>query len=186
MFTGTRPERTVERAATEEFREPPRRKTKMRYTLLPATLGAATLVFGALNQNAPLWKSSLRMVQEDRISESPDSVRSHGSAFGTAVWKYGDNPSTSVVELTFTYGGQERDLSWAILFGRCRSASLPVAPVSSFPELNMTGGGRVQVEARLATELPHRGQYHVEVYKDREGGEQAVVACGEFKYSEKG
>ena len=158
----------------------------MRYPLLLATLGAATLVSSAFAQNPPLWKSTLRMVQEDRISDSPDSVRTHGSAFGSAVWTYGDDPSNSVVELTFNYGGKERDLSWAILFGRCRSASLPIAPLSSFPELNMTGGGPVHVTATLATELPHRGQYHVEIYRDREGGEQAVVACGEFKYSEKG
>ena len=158
----------------------------MRYPLLLATLGAAALVLSGFAQDPPHWKSTLRMVQEDRIAESPDSTRGHGSAFGTAIWKYGDNPTATVVELTFTYGGQERDLSWAILFGRCRSASLPVAPLSSFPELNMTGGGTVQVTARLAIELPHRGQYHVEVYRDREGGEQAVVACGEFKDSEKG
>jgi hypothetical protein len=126
------------------------------------------------------------MAHEDRINESIDSVRAFGSAYGSASWRQGDGPEVSVVDLSFTYGGTERELSWAILFGRCRSASLPILPVSSFPEIDFTGGGTIRVQAKLSLELPTTGQYHLNVYTTRTGDESAVVACGDFRYSARG
>jgi hypothetical protein len=126
------------------------------------------------------------MAHEDRINESIDSVRAIGSAYGSASWRLGDGPEVSVVDLSFTYGGTERELSWAILFGRCRSASLPILPVSSFPEIDFTGGGTIRVQAKLSLELPTTGQYHLNVYTTRTGDESAVVACGDFRYSARG
>lgn len=156
----------------------------MGYRVVVALAGAASLLVTGVVQKQPKWSSTIKMVHEDRINASPDSLR--GRSFGSATWKAGDTPDLSVVDLTFTYGGQERDLSWAILFGRCRSASLPVLPISAFPELEVTGGGAARATANLQMALPTSGQYHVDIYSDRIGGEEAVVACGDFKYSPKG
>jgi hypothetical protein len=124
------------------------------------------------------------MVQTDRINESPDSIR--GRSFGAATWTVGETPTLSVVDLTFTNGGDEKDLTWAIILGRCRSAGMPIAPVSSFPEIDASGGGAARVRATLSIELPKSGQYHIDVYKDRAGGEESLIACGDLKYSAKG
>jgi hypothetical protein len=56
-------------------------------------------------------------------------------------------------------------------------------PLSNFPELNVGGAGRAQVVATLPVELPTSGAYHVEVYRDRQGGAESVVGCGNLKYS---
>ena len=156
----------------------------MRHAIILAALGAV-LVTTAYAQNPGQWTASLRQVRDDRLSTPSDSMPG-GRSFGTVVWKTGDTPEMSIVKLSFSTTGVERDLSWAILYGRCRSASLPVAPLSSFPELDMSGGGSATVSVTLSLDLPAKGLYHVEIYKNREGGEEAVVACGELKYSYKG
>jgi hypothetical protein len=157
----------------------------MRERTFLAILGVGALILtGFTLKDSPEWTTRLRLVQQDRISESPDSMR--GRSFGSATWKLGETPTTSVVDLTFTYGGEERNLSWAILIGRCRTASLPIAPVSSFPEIEVTGGGAARVTATLPVELPRTGQYHIDVYNDRSGEEGSIVACGDLRFSAKG
>jgi hypothetical protein len=63
---------------------------------------------------------------------------------------------------------------------------VPIVPISSFPEIELTGGGAARVQAKISFELPTRGQYHLNVYKDRSVDEASVVACGDFRYSAKG
>jgi hypothetical protein len=87
------------------------------------------------------------------------------------------------VHIQFTYTGPERDLSWAILYGNCGAASMMVMPLSGFPEIDLSAGGTAEINAQISTEFPVSGQYRLEIYKDRVGGEEAVVACGELKYS---
>ena len=127
----------------------------------------------------PRWTASIQSVKEDRINVAPDSVRE--KSFGSAQWTRGSGPTLSIINLTFSYSGPERDLAWAILFGPCGSASLPLIPMSNFPELNVNTGGRAQVNATLSVELPASGTFHIDIYKDRAGAVESVVACGNLR-----
>jgi len=158
-------------------------EAKMRHRVFLAMLSVAPLVVGGFAQRPPSWSARIKMVHEDRVNESVDSVRAIGGTFGSASWRQGETATLSVVDLTFTYGGMERELAWGIFVGRCRSASVPIVPISSFPEIEFTGGGAARVEAQLSFELPRTGQYHLNVYKDRSAEESSIVACGDFKYS---
>jgi hypothetical protein len=97
------------------------------------------------------------------------------------TWTPGEGPRLTNASVVFTYAGQERFLSWAIVAGSCGSPSLPLIPLSNFPELNISGGGRATVTTSLPLEFPTTGSYHVDVYKDRQGGMDALVACGNLK-----
>lgn len=149
-------------------------------------LGAGSLILTGYAQRSPKWTTSIKMAHEDRINDNADSIQGIGTTSGSASWRQGDTPTLSVVDLTFNYGGRERELAWGIFVGRCRSASVPIAPVSNFPEIELIGGGAARVQAQLSVELPTSGQYHLNVYRDRSSQESAIVACGDFKYSAKG
>ena len=159
-------------------------RPRMKYQVILTALIAASLSAESLSaQKPPKWSASVQSVREDRINTAPDSVRE--KSFGTVQWTPGAGPTMSNVNLTFSYTGPERDLSWAILYGTCGSASLPVVPLATFPELNVGGNGRGQVNGTIAIEFPVRGTYHVDIYKDRTGSLEAVVACGNMRYSQK-
>ena len=132
----------------------------------------------ASSSDGPRWTATIQTVRQDRFNH-PDSIRD--KSYGSAQWARGDGPAQSKVNLVFTYAGSERDLSWAILFGNCGTASLPVIPRSSFPELDVSGGGSARVSAALAVELPTSGAYHIDIYKNRHGGAESVVGCGDLK-----
>jgi hypothetical protein len=102
-------------------------------------------------------------------------------SYGSMTWTPGEGPRLTNASVVFTYAGQERFLSWAIVAGSCGSPSLPLIPLSNFPELNISGGGRATVTTSLPLEFPTGGSYHVDVYKDRQGGMDALVACGNLK-----
>ena len=129
-------------------------------------------------QSPTRWTTTLQQVNEGKF-DRPDSTRDR--SFGSVSWTEGPSPAISRVRLSYTHGGPERDLSWAILFGRCGTASMPVAARSNFPELDLSGGGKADAEITLALELPKSGVYHVDVYKDREGALAGLVACGNLK-----
>jgi hypothetical protein len=169
----------------------------MNHRLFLAPLGATLLFTVGCAQSAPAtgaispaaavaisgrarWTTSLRSMGESHIDAPVDSARNR--SFGSAVWTPGANPALSRVDLNFAYGGADRDLSWAILYGRCGSASLPVISKSNFPELDVRGGGIAKVSVSLALEFPTSGSYHIEVYKDRTSENDSIVACGDMKY----
>ena len=141
--------------------------------------GASRATASVLPLRDAKWTASVQSVNQSRFGAT-DSTRD--KSYGSAEWTRGDGPGLSTVNLAFTYTGPEHDLSWAILFGRCGSASLPLIPISNFPELEVAGGGRTQVTATLPLEFPTSGAYRVDIYKDRLGGAQSVVACGNLKY----
>ena len=156
----------------------------MRYAFsLIALATVSVTVQSSLAQKPPKWTASVQSIRDDRINISPDSVRE--KSFGSVQWTPGAGPTQSNVNLTFSYTGPERDLSWAILFGTCGSASLPVVPLSNFPELNVSGSGRGQINGTIAVDLPATGTFHVDIYKDRTGSIEALVACGNMRYSSK-
>jgi hypothetical protein len=141
--------------------------------------GGTAVPAGSLSSGGAMWTANIQSTNTDRIN-FPDSTRQ--KSYGSAQWTPSTNPMQSSVSLVFAYAGGERDLSWAILFGNCGSASLPVVPRSNFPELDMSGGGSARMTVTIAHELPEAGTYHVELYRDREGGAASVVGCGNLKY----
>jgi hypothetical protein len=168
----------------------------MKHGMFLATLGAGALgliacspavpVSGAANPAAsvsssaePRWTTSIQPVTLTHFNVQ-DSTSDRG--YGSAQWSRGDIPALSRVNLVFTFAAAQRNLSWAILFGTCGSASLPLIPVSSFPELEVGAGGRAEVSATLSLEFPTSGTYHIEIYTDRQGGPESLVGCGNLKY----
>lgn len=125
----------------------------------------------------PKWTAVIRAVAQNRFN-APDSTRA--TNYGSIQWTRGDIPTRSSVNLVYNYSGSERDLSWAILYGSCGNATLPLMPMSNFPELEVTAG-QANFNSMLSLELPVSGEYHVQVYKDRRGGEESVVGCGNLK-----
>lgn len=168
----------------------------MKHGMFLATLGAGALGITACSHTVPIegaaqpaasvsssrepkWTTSIKSVDQNRFNVA-DSTRDR--SYGSAHWSRGDAPTRSRVNLVFAYAGPERDLSWAILFGSCGSASLPVIPRSIFPELDVSGGGSAKVSATLSLEFPTSGTYHIDIYKDRQGGAESLVGCGDLKY----
>jgi len=169
----------------------------MKQRMLLATLGAGALglagcahtvpVEGAATPSASVsasdggrWSTSIQSVTQNR-GDVGQSTRD--KSYGSAQWTAGSGPRISNVNLVFTYAGTERDLTWAILSGSCGTAPLPLIPGSSFPELNVGGGGRAQVNAVLPLDLPTSGTYHLDIYRNRQSGPESLVGCGNLKYS---
>lgn len=127
----------------------------------------------------PRWTTRFRNVEPSHLNTG-DSTRH--SSYGTAEWTPGSAKTLSNLHLKFAYSGPEQELSWAILYGACGTASLPVIPLSNFPEIDLSSGGNAEVNATVTLEFPSSGTYHAEIYNDRIGGAEAVVACGDLKY----
>lgn len=128
----------------------------------------------------PLWRASIRSVSRSRF-DAPDSSRDR--SYGSAEWTRASLPTQSKVNVQFSYGGYERVLSWAILFGNCGTGSMPLMPVSNFPEIEVTGTGHATIEATLPMEMATSGTYHIDIYSDRQAAAESVVGCGNLRYS---
>ena len=126
------------------------------------------------------WTANLQSVTQSR-GEVVQTTRDR--SYGSATWTRGMGPSLSNINVVFTYAGQERTLAWAILPGSCGTPALPIIPMSNFPELNIGGGGRAQVTTSLPLEFPVSGTYHIDIYRDRRQGADALVACGNLRYA---
>jgi hypothetical protein len=126
------------------------------------------------------WTGNFRSVNNAR-STLTDTTRE--KSFGSAEWRPGPTSTQSTIDLSFTYGGMERELTWGILFGNCGAASLPVVPTSNFPELELSGVGSTKTNATINLEFPTSGTYHIDIYRDRSGSPESLVACGNLKYS---
>ena len=144
----------------------------------------STPVAGAPSPNANVssasarWTANIQSVTQSR-GDVAQSTRDR--SYGSLTWTHGDGSQLTNASIVFTYAGQERFLSWAIVAGSCGTPSLPLIPLSNFPELNISSGGRAQVTTSLPIEFPTNGTYHVDVYKDRQGGMDALVGCGNMK-----
>jgi hypothetical protein len=56
-------------------------------------------------------------------------------------------------------------------------------PISNFPELTVGGDGRAQVNVELPFEFPTHGDYHINIYHERQQTLDQVVACGNLRPS---
>ena len=126
------------------------------------------------------WTGSFRSIGGERASLT-DTTRER--SYGTVRWTPSGVATQSVIDLSFNYGGTERELSWSILLGACGAATLPVVPMSILPELELNGVGAVKLTATLNTEMPTSGTYHIDIYRDRSGDVETLVACSNLKYS---
>jgi hypothetical protein len=154
---------------------------------LLAGCAKSTPVEGAPSPNANAtagagarWNANIQAV-----TQNTGAVQQTGRdrSYGSAQWTMGPSSSLSNINLVFTYTGSERALAWAILPGSCGNPALPVLPMSNFPELNVGGGGRAQVTTSMPLALPASGTYHIDIYRDRRGGQDALIACGNLRYS---
>ncbi|HUQ47964.1 MAG TPA: hypothetical protein VM053_06945 [Gemmatimonadaceae bacterium] len=172
----------------------------MKQRMFVATLSAGALALTACAHTVPVegaatpassvstspgggrWNARITSVMQNR-GDVGQSTRDN--SYGSADWTRGAGPTLSVVNLTFTYSGQERDLSWALIAGNCGMAALPLIPMANFSNLSVGSGGRAQITASLPLELPASGTYHVDIYKNRSGDPSALVGCGNFRYNAK-
>jgi hypothetical protein len=125
------------------------------------------------------WSGNISAVLE---SNSDVRQSSRGNGYGTAQLAPGDSPSSTAVTVIYSSGGtSDRYLNWAVLPGRCGSGSVPLLPISNFPELQVGGDGRSQVAVTLPFEFPTRGDYHINIYHERQSTLDQVVACGNLR-----
>lgn len=131
--------------------------------------------------NVVSWSGNITAVTE---SNSDLRQSSRGNGYGNAQLTPGDSRSSTRVNVNYSSGGtNERNLNWAILPGRCGAGSLPFLPISNFPELTVGGDGRAQVNVVLPFEFPSRGDYHINIYHERQQTLDQVVACGNLRPS---
>jgi hypothetical protein len=170
----------------------------MNQRLLFATLGAGVFGLAACAHTVPVegaatpstsvattsgmgrWSGRISSVTQNR-ADIAQSTRDN--SYGSAEWTPASGPTLSSVNLVFTYAGQDRDLYWALVTGSCGTTALPLLPLANFPDLNVGSGGRAQVTTTLPIELPATGTYHIDIYRDRSGGPETLVGCGNLRYS---
>jgi hypothetical protein len=144
--------------------------------------GASTPSTSVASTGAARWSARISSVTQNR-SDIAQATRDN--SYGSAEWTRGNGPTLSAVNLVFTYAGQDRDLYWALVAGSCGTSAIPLLPLSNFPELNVGSGGRAEVTTSLPLEMPASGSYHVDIYRDRSGGPETLVGCGNFRYNAK-
>jgi hypothetical protein len=125
------------------------------------------------------WSGSFTATQERSGRLTPTVTR---QASGTVRLRRSERDATRTsVSLVVTTSIQEAAaLRWAVLPGRCGSASIPLLGHEQFPPLEMGSAGRGQIEIDLPMELPQSGNYHVNVYS---GGRELehVVTCANLR-----
>jgi hypothetical protein len=169
----------------------------MNQRLLLATLGAGVFGLTACAHTVPVegaatpsssvsatggghWTARIASVTQNR-ADVAQSTRDN--SYGSAEWNPGAGPTLSNVNVVFTYAGEDRELAWALVAGSCGVAALPLIPLPNFPEISIGSGGRGQVSASLPIDLPATGTFHIDIYRDRSGGAESLVGCGNFRYS---
>lgn len=131
--------------------------------------------------DAVSWSGNITAVTE---SNSDLRQSSRGNGYGNVQLTPGDSRSSTRVNITYSSGGtSDRNLNWAVLPGRCGAGSLPILPISNFPELAVGGDGRAQVNVVLPFDFPARGDYHLNIYHERQQTLDQVVACGNLRPS---
>lgn len=125
------------------------------------------------------WSGSFTATQERTGRAAPTRLQ---QASGTVRLRRSErDPNRTAVALVVTTSVQDAAaLRWAVLPGRCGSATIPLLGHEQFPPLEMGSMGRGQIEIELPLELPQSGNYHVNVYS---GGRELehVVTCANLR-----
>lgn len=145
-----------------------------------STVGEGPSPSSSASVPAARWSANIQSVTESR-SDISQSARAR--SYGSATITRSDVNNLTMANIVFNHSGSDRFLNWAIHSGSCGSPSLPLLPISNFPELQVGGGGRAQVTAQIPLEFPVTGEYHVNIYKERQQTRDALVACGNFRPS---
>jgi hypothetical protein len=125
------------------------------------------------------WSGNITAVVENN-SDLRQSSR--GNGYGNALLTRGDAAHSTRANIQYSSSGtSDRYLNWAILPGRCGSGTLPVIPITNFPELTVGGDGRAQITVEVPYEFPTRGDYHINIYHERQQTLDQVVACSNLR-----
>jgi len=140
--------------------------------------GAAEPVRSASVAAGGEWSANIQPVQS---SSAEIRQSSRARSYGTSAMSRGSSNNLTNLSVVFTHSGNERFLSWAVLVGSCGSPAVPLLPVSSFPELQVGSGGRSQATVALPIEFPVGGNYHINIYRERQQSLEGLVACGNYR-----
>lgn len=122
------------------------------------------------------WSGKFRPTQQQSLGVE---MRSRNIASGTVTLTA---PNEREMHVRISLSGPEDQsgaLLWAIAPGACRSGSIPLMPVSSFPELRMING-HAELDRPISIPIPTSGTYHVNVYNSTVTDESGVMTCAEL------
>lgn len=133
---------------------------------------------GQLGPALVQWSGRFRSTR----GQSSSGVDVHGLnvASGTVLITAPDERNMHVQINVSGASGDNGTLHWALAPGACRSGSIPLMPVSTFPDIHMNDG-RGDLERTLSIPLPTSGNYHVNVYSADGTDESDVITCAELK-----
>jgi hypothetical protein len=124
------------------------------------------------------WKGSFRnTVQQTSVGIG---YRGLNVASGTVLLTAPDDRNMHVQIAVSGPSDQSGQLHWALAPGQCRSGSIPLMPVSTFPEIHMSQG-RGDLDRTITIPLPTSGSYHVNIYTGEGSDESDVLTCAELK-----
>lgn len=125
------------------------------------------------------WVGTFQPMQERTGVLAPTRRR---QASGTVRLRQSQkDPQRTAISLTVSTSLPEPGaLRWALLSGRCGAATIPLLGHEQFPPLEMSSGGRGQLDVEIPIALPQSGSYHVNVYF---GGMELddVVTCANLR-----
>ncbi|HVF41110.1 MAG TPA: hypothetical protein VM939_14505 [Gemmatimonadaceae bacterium] len=167
----------------------------MKHTSILVTLSAGALGLAACAPKTPAeggaepvrtsasapaagWTANIQSVTQSR-SDIGQSARAR--SYGTATVSRAVSNNLTRVSVIFNHSGSDRFLNWGIYPGTCGSPSLPVIPTNNFPELQIGGGGRAQTTADIPFEFPTTGNYHINIYRERQQNLEGLLACGNLR-----
>lgn len=133
---------------------------------------------GAVGPGLLQWRGNFRSTRQQ--SGSGTDVSGLNVASGSILMTAQDERNTRVQLTISGPAGQNAQLPWAVVPGPCRSGSIPLMPISSFPLLRMNDG-RAELDQVVSFPLPTEGNYHINVYDGNGTDEADVMVCSELK-----
>lgn len=137
----------------------------------------AQAVSGELGPAYLEWTGKFRSTQQQSLGIEP---RGLNIASGTVVLTAPDERRMRVVMSLSGPRDESGQLHWAIAPGACRSGSIPLMPVNTFPDLRMSNG-HGELDVMISIPFPTGGTYHVNIYGGEVTDESGVMTCAELK-----
>ena len=148
----------------------------------PATSSVAMqAATGALGPALLEWSGKFKSTQQQSIGIAP---RSLNIASGSIVLTAPDDRQTHVQMTLSGPADANALLQWAIAPGACRSGTIPVMPITNFPEIRMNNG-HGELDQVLSMPIPTSGSVHVNIYSGDATDETGVMVCSELKLTKR-
>ena len=148
----------------------------------PAPASAASGSAGATaSGEAPSlrWYGNLTP-QTQRTGEL--APRSNIKAFGNVeLLPAAEGTNRTRVRIVLTAPVENRNFSWAILTGRCGTASTPMLSVDMFPPIEVTANGRGQQDVTIPLQFPGEGTYHLAIYWTAGRDVSDIMTCANLR-----